>query len=76
MTLIYSDFFFADLHLQIFTSIFFIDFYFDDLHLQIIESISPIASIENSSAQWAIFLIIGKKTIFLTPKWWHHQNKL
>ncbi len=26
-------------------------FYFDDLHLQIIESISPKASVENSSAQ-------------------------
>ncbi len=31
-------------------------FYFDDLHLQIIASISPKASLENSSAQWAIFL--------------------
>ncbi len=30
-------------------------FYFDDLHLQIIESISPKASVENSSAQWIIF---------------------
>ncbi len=29
--------------------------YFDDLHLQIIESISPKASVENSSAHWAIF---------------------
>ncbi len=34
------------------------DFFFDDLHLQIIESISPKASVENSSAQWAIFLMI------------------
>ncbi len=31
-------------------------YYFDDLHLQIIESISPKASVENSSVQWAIFL--------------------
>ncbi len=35
----------------------FIYFYFDDLHLQIIESISPKASVENSSAQWAICFI-------------------
>ncbi len=34
---------------------FILFFYFDDLHLQIIESISPKASVENSSAQWAIF---------------------
>ncbi len=32
------------------------DFFFDDLQLQIIASISPKASVENSSAQWAIFL--------------------
>ncbi len=38
--------------------ILFILNFFDDLHLQIIESISPEASAENSSAQWAIFLII------------------
>ncbi len=31
-------------------------YFFDDLHLQIIASISPKASVENSSAQWAIFL--------------------
>ncbi len=30
----------------------------DDLHLQIIASISPKASVENSSAQWAIFLFL------------------
>ncbi len=30
-------------------------FYFDDLHLQIIESTSRKASVENSSAQLAIF---------------------
>ncbi len=30
-------------------------FFFDDLHLQIIESISPKASVDDSSAQWAIF---------------------
>ncbi len=30
-------------------------FVFDDLQLQIIESISPKASVENSSTQWAIF---------------------
>ncbi len=36
---------------------FILFFYFDDLHLQIIESISPKASVENSSAQCAIFLI-------------------
>ncbi len=36
--------------------IFFIFFYFfDHLHLQIIASISPKTSVENSSAQWAIF---------------------
>ncbi len=29
--------------------------FFVDLHLQIIESISSKASVENSSAQWAIF---------------------
>ncbi len=33
---------------------FFNFFLIDDLHLQIIESISPKASVENSSAQWAI----------------------
>ncbi len=32
-------------------------FYFDDLHLQIIESISTKASVENLSAQWAIFFM-------------------
>ncbi len=30
-------------------------YYFDDLHLQIIESISPKASVTNSSAHLAIF---------------------
>ncbi len=39
--------------------IYFLIFYFDDLNLQIIESIFPKASVENSSAQWAIFLIYG-----------------
>ncbi len=32
-------------------------YFFDDLHLQIIASISPKASVENLSAQWAIFII-------------------
>ncbi len=36
---------------------YFLFFYFDDLHLQIIGSISPKASVENSSAQWAIFFL-------------------
>ncbi len=31
------------------------DFFFDDLHLQIITTISPKASVENLSDQWAIF---------------------
>ncbi len=44
-------FFFDDLHLQIIASIFFID----NLHLEIIANISPKPSVENSSAQWAIF---------------------
>ncbi len=36
---------------------FYLFIYFlDDLHLQIIESISPKASVENSSAQWATFV--------------------
>ncbi len=34
-------------------------FFFDDLHLQIIASISPKASVEYSSAQWAIFYPYG-----------------
>ncbi len=34
---------------------FILFFFFDNLQLQIIESISPKASVENSSAQWAIF---------------------
>ncbi len=34
---------------------FILFFYLDDLHLQIIESISPKASVENSSIQWVIF---------------------
>ncbi len=29
--------------------------FFDDVHLQIIASISPKASVEHASAQWAIF---------------------
>ncbi len=33
-------------------------FFFDDIHLQIIESISPKVSVDNSSAQWAILIII------------------
>ncbi len=37
---------------------FILFFYFDDLHLQIIETIFPKVSVENSSAQWAIFFII------------------
>ncbi len=36
--------------------------FFDDLHLQIIASISPKASVENSSAQWAIFLILWRQS--------------
>ncbi len=36
--------------------LFLINFFFNDLQLQIIESISPKSSLENSSAQWAIFL--------------------
>ncbi len=42
--------------LQASSKFYFILFYFfDDLHLQIIKSISPKASVENSSAHWAIF---------------------
>ncbi len=37
---------------------FYFLFFLDDLHLQIIESISPKASVENSSAQRAICFII------------------
>ncbi len=37
---------------------FFLNFFFYDLHLQIIESISPKASVEKSSAQWAILLFV------------------
>ncbi len=37
---------------------FFVFVSFDDLHLQIIESISPKASVDNSSAQWATFICI------------------
>ncbi len=33
-------------------------YFFVDVHLQIIESISPKASVQNSSAQWAISLNI------------------
>ncbi len=35
---------------------YFLFYFFDDLHLQIIESISPKASVDNSSAQCTIFL--------------------
>ncbi len=38
-------------------------FFFDDLHFQIIASISPKASVENSSAQWAIFLQLMSRYI-------------
>ncbi len=31
--------------------------FFDGLHLQIIENISPKVSVENSSAQWAMFFL-------------------
>ncbi len=42
----------------LFFNLFRISFYFfDDLHLQIIASISPKASVENSSAQWAILFL-------------------
>ncbi len=34
---------------------FILFFYFDDLHLQIFESISSKVSVENLSAEWAIF---------------------
>ncbi len=37
-------------------------FFFDDLHLQIIESISPKASVGNSSAQWAIVFKLDQST--------------
>ncbi len=33
-------------------------YFFDDLQLQIIKAFSPKASVENSLAQWAIFLIL------------------
>ncbi len=33
-----------------------LNFVFDNLHLQIMASISPKASVENSSAQWAIII--------------------
>ncbi len=39
-------------------------FFFYDFHLQIIASISLKASVENSSDQWAIFLIIQHKNLF------------
>ncbi len=32
-------------------------FFGEDLHLQIIANISPKASVENSSSQWAIFTL-------------------
>ncbi len=34
-------------------------FIFNDLHLQTIETISPKTSVDNSSAQWAIFFQSG-----------------
>ncbi len=37
---------------------FFFNFYFDDLPLQNIETIPPKASIGNSSAHWAIALVM------------------
>ncbi len=43
--------------LQASSKFYFIVYFVDDLHLQIIESISPKASVENSSAQCAIFLL-------------------
>ncbi len=50
--------------MQVRNSILFIFLFFDDLHLQIIESISPKASVENSSAQWVIsFNISGNEQI-------------
>ncbi len=43
----------------------FIYFLFvDDLHLQIIESISPKASVETSSAHWAIFYFHDNQHFF------------
>ncbi len=38
-------------------------FFFDGLHVQIIASISPKASVENSSAQWAIFIQIDNAQV-------------
>ncbi len=37
--------------------LFIQNLFWDNLHLQIIASISPKASVENSSAQWAIFFL-------------------
>ncbi len=42
---------------------------FDDLYLHVIKSISPKASVENSSAQWAILLRVTMWTT-LCPKQW------
>ncbi len=41
------------------------EFFGDDLHIQIIASISPKASVENSSAHWAIFFLILTLIILL-----------
>ncbi len=43
----------------------FIFFFFNDLHLQIIASISPNASVENSSAQWAILFSMQLGALFM-----------
>ncbi len=41
--------------------------FFDDLQLQIIASISPKASVENSSAQWAICIFPGITWLSFSP---------
>ncbi len=45
-------------------------FEIDDLHLQIIESISSKASVENSSAQWAIFNPGKDSKYYVTSENW------
>ncbi len=45
--------------------LFYSESFFDNLHLQIIASISPKASVQNSSAQWAIFFITLTHYIFV-----------
>ncbi len=42
------------------------EFFLDDLHLQIIAIISPKASVENSSTQWAIFTLLILKFMYIT----------